>query len=67
MLTEKWMKKLTQHLCQFLAFCYLSHTVNPVLSGHSKIYKTKVLMEYDSLMKVENIADCAFWNTFDLN
>ena len=45
--------------------------VNPVLSGHSKMYKTKVLMENGSLMKVENIAECfprgAFCNTFDLH
>ena len=27
-------------------------TVKPVLSGHSKIYKTKILMENGSLMKV---------------
>ena len=32
-------------------------TVKPVLSGHLKIYKTKVLMENGSLMEVERIAD----------
>ena len=39
-------------------------TVKPVLSGHSKIDKMKVLM------KVESIAECsvgAFCNTFDLH
>ena len=49
----------------------LDCTVKPVLSGHSKIYKTKVLMANGSLMKVESIAECskggAFCNTFDLH
>ena len=46
------------------------HTVKPVLSGHSKIDKTKVLKTIGSLMKVESIAECsrgAFCNTFDLH
>ena len=34
------------------------HTVKPVLSGHSKIDKTKILMTNGSLMKVESIAEC---------
>ena len=45
-------------------------TVKPVLSGHSKIDKTKVLKTNGSLMKVECIAECslgAFCNTFDLH
>ena len=44
-------------------------TVKPVLSGHLKIDKTKVLMVNGSLMKVESIAECfgAFCNTFDLH
>ena len=44
-------------------------TVKPVLSGHSKIDKTKVLKTNGSLMKVKGIAECslgAFCNTFDL-
>ena len=44
--------------------------IQPVLSGHSKINKTKVLMTNGSLMKVESIAECslgAFYNTFDLH
>ena len=32
-----------------------------------KIDKTKVLMENGSLMKVESIAECSFFNTFDLH
>ena len=45
-------------------------TEKPVLSGHSKTDKTKVLKTNDSLMKVESIAECslgAFCNTFDLH
>ena len=34
-------------------------TVKPVLSGHSKIDKTKVLMTNGSLMKVKSIAECS--------
>ena len=47
------------YIYQYLA------TVKPVLSGvlsgHSKIDKTKVLMENGSLMKVESIAECSPW------
>ena len=38
------------------------YTVKPVLSGHSKIDKTKVLMANGSLMKVESIAECSRWS-----
>ena len=41
-----------------------------VLSGNSKIDKTKVLKINGSLMKVESIAECslgAFCNTYDLH
>ena len=44
-----------------------SCTIKPVLSGHLKIDKTKVLMENGSLMKVKSIAECSHWNTFDLH
>ena len=37
------------------------YTVNPVLSGHSKIDKAKILMTNGRLMKVESIAECAPW------
>ena len=46
------------------------YTVKPVLGGHSKIDKTKVLKTNDSLIKVESIAERslgAFCNTFDLH
>ena len=49
---------------------HLKTTVKPVLSGHSKIDKTKVLIAIGSLMKVESIAECskrAFCNTYDLH
>ena len=39
-----------------------SITVKPVLSGHSKIDKTYVLMTNDSLMKVESMAECSPWS-----
>ena len=35
------------------------YTVKLVLSGHSKIDKTKILMTNGSLMKVESIAECS--------
>ena len=35
------------------------HTVKPVLSGHLKTDKTKVLKTKDSLMKVKSIAECS--------
>ena len=41
---------------------YTGYTVKPVLSGHSKIDKIKVLMENGSLMKVESIAECSPWS-----
>ena len=51
-------------------FQIIQYTVKPVLSGQSKIDKTKVLKTNGSLMKVESIAECslgAFCNTFDLH
>ena len=42
-------------------------TVKPVLNGHLKIDKTKVLMENGSLMKVESIAEWVFCNSYDLH
>ena len=35
------------------------YTVKSVLRGQSKIYKTKVLMENGSLMKVKSIGECS--------
>ena len=40
----------------------LKRTVNPVLSGHSKKDKTKVLMTIASSMKDECIAKCSPWS-----
>ena len=45
-------------------------TVNPILCGHSKIDKTKVLKTDGSLVQVEKIAECslaAFCNTLGLS
>ena len=39
----------------------LASTVKHVLSGHSKIDQTKILMTNGSLMKVESIAECSSW------
>ena len=38
------------------------NSVKPVLSGHSKIDTTMVLMENGCLMKVESIAECSPWS-----
>ena len=45
-------------------------TVKPVLSGHSKIDKTKILMTNGSLMKVKSISEYSPWSIlqyFDLH
>ena len=44
---------------------YFRMTVKPVLRGHSKIHKTKILMTNGSIMQLESIAQCC--NTFDLH
>ena len=47
-----------------------AYIVKPVLSGHLKKGKTKVLMENGSLMKVEVLQSAplgAICNTFDLH
>ena len=41
---------------------YYQNTVKPVLSGHSKIDQTEILMTMGSLMKVESIAECSPWS-----
>ena len=42
--------------------CFLC-TVTPVLSGHSKIDETKILMTNCSIMKVKRIAECSNGST----
>ena len=42
-------------------------TIKPVLSGHLKIDKTKVLKANRSLMKAESISEWSPWSTFDLH
>ena len=41
---------------------FVLNTVKSVLSGHLKIDKTKVVVENDSLMDVESIAECSPWS-----
>ena len=51
-------------------FYILRSVLKPVLSGHSKIDKTKVLKTNGCLMKVESIAECSPWSIlqyFDLH
>ena len=40
------------------------NTVKPVLCGHSKIDKTKILMTNFSLMMAESIAECSLLQYF---
>ena len=51
---------ITRHLLFLIAKACI--TEKPVLSGHSKIDKTKVIMENDRLIKVESIAECSNGN-----
>ena len=48
----------TLDLCKQLVARLIMSTVKPVFSGHLKIDKTMVLMEYGSLMKIESITEC---------
>ena len=53
-------------------YCYMigKYTVKPVLSGHSKIDKTKILMTSGSLCRskvLQNAPFGAFCNTSDLH
>ena len=45
-----------------ISFTSAWYTVELVLSGHSKLHKTKILMANGSLMKVKSIAECSPWN-----
>ena len=45
------------------SFQSVTHTVKPVLSGHSKIDKTKILMTNGSLMKVKILEHSAIFLT----
>ena len=52
-----------------MKYMTVKYTVKLVLSGNSKIDKTKVFKTNGSLMKVESISECspAFYNSFDLH
>ena len=52
---------LSNYAIKLLSKRELVGTVKPVLSGHSKIDKTKILMINGSLMQVESIAECSLW------
>ena len=54
----KWCKCFQKDV----VFCFNRYTVNSVLSGRSKIDKTKILMTVGSLMKVNSIAECSPWS-----
>ena len=65
------MFNLKEHqILQLMALSNIVTTMKPVLSGHSKIDKTKVVKPCSSLMQVKSIAECstgAFCNAFDLH
>ena len=62
--TEFGASKVQLYIVNQMLLCNSVHTfiesaVKPVLSGHSKIDKTMILMKNGSLMKVESIAECS--------
>ena len=62
--------KAYRQILEILYALIYHNTVKPVLSGHSKIDKIKILKTKGSLIKVKSIAECskrAFCNTFDLH
>ena len=48
--------------CSFEWLLKTGFTVKPVLSGHLKIEKSKVLMGNGSLIEVDSIAECSTWS-----
>ena len=52
----------TKHLQCKDNFLSISNTEKPVLSGHSKIDKTKDLKTDGNLMKVKSIVECSCWS-----
>ena len=62
-LLNKYMKKDKMPFCiKFNKFSNTgAHTVKPVLSDHSKIDTTEILMTVGSLMKIKSIAECSPW------
>ena len=64
---RKWCHDLTRtvsvtHPAHIFWWELIENTVKPVLSGHSKIDKTNILMINGSLMKVKSIAECSPWS-----
>ena len=64
--SESWLKKQTnKNLSPFLALIlgnFLQSILEPVLNGHSKVDKAKILMTNGSLLKVETITECSLWS-----
>ena len=52
----------TQEVTLFHWTWVYNNTVKPVLSGHSKIDKTMILMTDGSIMTVKSIAECSPWS-----
>ena len=59
---SKILFKLKQFETGLKLYAGLVYTVKPVLSGHSKKDKTKILMKNGSLMKIKSIAECSLWS-----
>ena len=59
---EHYLEQAIVNTLSRLIFKSASTVVKPVLSGHSKIDKTKILMTNGSLMKVKRIAECSPWS-----
>ena len=59
---EFYTRTLVSTVDQRLRWAFSLITVKPVLSGHSKIDKTKILMTNGSSMKDESIAECSHWS-----
>ena len=53
-----YLKNVVLRLSKNSSLSLIWYTVKSVLSGHSKMDKTKVLKTIDSLMKAESIAEC---------
>ena len=60
------MVRLNPSKCVYFVLLYvlIVDTVKPVLSGHSKIDKTKIFITNGCLMKIKSVAEC---NTLNLH
>ena len=53
------LRQLSPSVSKLYTSTHVTNTVKSVLSGHSKIDKTKISLTNVSLMKVESIAECS--------